>query len=254
MQNLTGGMKSATGLLSDTYFGRDPVVRKATDEVTLMGQEVDKLKAALPPPNSFDSATSKRIAPLLTAATFQAKLVSAIVVSITVKGNRNSTVQLINTLVPKLETDLALLRNALTAANQAALAKTLGDRQDAIDGVLQQLKADWNGTIPGTGQTEIQAAHLRADQHAKQDLKPAWSVLNTVLYQLNVYSVAPVGIFDVARVWPSGTGVRYAVGGGVRLSLVNANFTLGYAFNPQRGPGEGIGALFVKLDISDIFH
>jgi len=40
----------------------------------------------------------------------------------------------------------------------------------------------------------------------------------------------------------------------VRLRLVNANFTFGYAVLPNRLPGEGPGALFFKLDITDLFH
>ncbi len=71
---------------------------------------------------------------------------------------------------------------------------------------------------------------------------------------MNIYSIAPVAIFDVARVWPTNTTTRYALGGGVRLSLVNMNFTLGYAANPKRQSGEGPGALFVSLDVSDLFH
>ena len=82
----------------------------------------------------------------------------------------------------------------------------------------------------------------------------AQKVLNAFLYELNIYSIAPIGVFDVARVWPTGIGTRYAAGGGVRLSLVNMNFTLAYAANPARIPGEGRGALFVKLDVEDLFH
>jgi hypothetical protein len=127
-------------------------------------------------------------------------------------------------------------------------------RSGDFDAALQQLSAVWKGTAAATVQPAIQEARKRADAHAAEDLKPARSVLDTVLYQLNAYSVAPVGIFDVARVWPSGVGTRYGIGGGVRLSLVNANFTIGYAFNPQPRQDEGHGALFLKLDITDIFH
>jgi hypothetical protein len=253
VDKLTGAVKSATGMLSDTYFGKDPAVQKADSEVTAIGVEVDKLTAQLAVPVSFDSATNKRISPILAAAKLHAKLVSSIVTSITVKGNRNSVLALF-TLVPSLDSDLTLLRNALTAASQPTLASTFGDRQTAIDAALQQLSTVWKGTAAGTVQPAIQEARKRADAHADEDLKPARTVLDTVLYQLNAYSVAPVGIFDIARVWPSGVGTRYGIGGGVRLSLVNANFTIGYAFNPQPRQDEGHGALFLKLDITDIFH
>jgi hypothetical protein len=254
VDKLTGAMKSAAGLLSDTYFGKDPAVQKVDLEVKAIGEEIDKLKAELPPPNSFDVATNNRVGPLLAGVTFQAKLIASNVDSITVKGKRNNTVGLVGNQIPALNSKLTVLRNALSTANQAALAKTLGDRQDAIGEALKKLAAAWGAGAPGTTATPIQQARKQADTHAAQDLKPAWKVLNTVLYQLNAYSVAPVGIFDIARVWPTGAGVRYAVGGGARLSLVNANFTLGYAVNPTPKQGEGRGALFLKLDISDLFH
>jgi hypothetical protein len=181
------------------------------------------------------------------------KLIAAIVTSITVKGNRNSTNALINSLVPALDTDLAGLRNLLSSGNRPELATALEQRQAAIDAAKEKLVKAWKPE--GAGATgPIQAARARADKKADQDLKPATKVLNTVLYQLNEYSVSPVGIFDVARVWPSGVGARYAVGGGVRLSLVNVNFTFGYAVNPHRLPAEGPGAVFFKLDITDLFH
>jgi len=71
--------------------------------------------------------------------------------------------------------------------------------------------------------------------------------------QLNIYSISPVAILDVARVWPVNEGGRYGVGPGLRLSLVNANLSFGYAFNPRRGGPEKAGAVFFKLDITSLF-
>ena len=57
----------------------------------------------------------------------------------------------------------------------------------------------------------------------------------------------------MARVWPVNEGVRYGVGPGLRLSLVNANFTIGYVFNPRRVGPEKAGAIFFKLDVTTLF-
>ena len=43
------------------------------------------------------------------------------------------------------------------------------------------------------------------------------------------------------------------VGGGVRLSLVNVNFSAAYVFNPHPVAPEGPGAVFVKLDVTTVF-
>jgi hypothetical protein len=64
--------------------------------------------------------------------------------------------------------------------------------------------------------------------------------------------------FDVAHIGPTGEdphdGNRFAVGGGIRLTLVSTlNLTLTYAVNPQRRPGEGSGALFFALTMRNLF-
>ena len=84
------------------------------------------------------------------------------------------------------------------------------------------------------------------DDQAWQTLAPGHRAIDVFLHELNIYSVSPVAMFDVARVWPVTEGVRYGVGPGLRLSLVNANFTLGYGFNPQRSDRESIGRSFLS--------
>lgn len=88
---------------------------------------------------------------------------------------------------------------------------------------------------------------------AWQKLAPGHRAIDAFLHELNVYSVSPVAILDVARVWPVNEGVRYGVGPGVRLSLVNANFTVAYGFNPHRSNIESVGALNFRLDVTNLF-
>jgi hypothetical protein len=243
---LDGVMRTATGFVSDGYFGKDPAVAAVDDEVRTAGQEVAKLR--LPEPASFDAAGKK----LIGHATLEMKLIAASVHNITLKARRNDTNALINNLLPAIDADLTGIRNLLSSAHQTDLAEAIEERRTAIATAKESLVNAWKPQ--GAAANAIDAARKRADAKAARDVKPAWGVVNTILYQLNAYSVAPVGIFDVARVWPSGAGARYALGGGVRLSLVNANFTFGYAANPRRLRGEGPGALFFKLDVTELFH
>ena len=252
VQKLDGAMKTAAGYISDGYFGKDPRVKLAGTEVTALGNEVALLK--LPDPASFDAATQKLLAPQISSINLSLKLIAGTVTAITVKKTSPNPNALINSLLPGLDTKLTGLRNLLVSASRADLAAAIEQRQTAIDAAKQKVIQAWNPSDSSGAPSPIQQARTLADQKAAADMKPANSILNTVLYQLNAYSVAPVGIFDIARVWPSGVGVRYGVGGGVRLSLVNANFTIGYAVNPHRLPGEGVGALFFKLDVTDLFH
>ena len=97
------------------------------------------------------------------------------------------------------------------------------------------------------------------EAQAENETKPIRRVIDSILYDLNIYSVSPVFAFDVARIGECqpGTsgGVRYGVGGGLRLTLVKSvSFTLGYMVNRDRRPSEGRGALFFGLALRDLFE
>jgi hypothetical protein len=97
-----------------------------------------------------------------------------------------------------------------------------------------------------------------AAQKAANDIAFVSRTLNTLFKDLNIFSVSPVAVFDMASIGPAkGTlgGNRIGPGGGVRLELASyVNFTLGYAWNVNRQPGEGNGALFFSINVRDLFH
>jgi hypothetical protein len=86
----------------------------------------------------------------------------------------------------------------------------------------------------------------------------AGRTINTILYDVNLYSISPVFVFDMARLEAKQTtfgGVRYGPGAGLRLELVSAvQFTSGYAWNTRRGPGEAKGTFFFSMGVRDLFR
>ncbi len=106
--------------------------------------------------------------------------------------------------------------------------------------------------------SELAAIDLTVSHRlAETEMKFPKATMNTLLYQVNLFSLSPVVVFDVAHLGPANPslGTRYAAGGGVRLTLVSqVQFTLGYAANPKRLPGEGKGALFFSMDLRDLFR
>ena len=97
-----------------------------------------------------------------------------------------------------------------------------------------------------------------AAKKAKSDMTFTRNTINTLMYDVNLYSVSPVFIFDIARLdaRKSGLGgVRYGPGAGLRLELVNAaSFTGGYAWNTRRGIGEAKGTFFFSMGVRDLFR
>jgi hypothetical protein len=153
---------------------------------------------------------------------------------------------LVNTSIPALKETTSALTKTLREASQTALAGQLD--QAVVD--MAKGAGDMQMSITDA-ETKFPDQKFIDEGWAK--IAPGHRALDVLLNQLNIYSVAPVAIFDVARVWPVGQGVRYGIGPGIRLSLVNVNLTFGYAYNPHRLPSEKSGAIFVKMDITGLF-
>lgn len=139
--------------------------------------------------------------------------------------------------------------------------------QDACVGELNQQLHDPGIRTTATAVDTARTSILRnfnainqklAAQKAANDIAFVNRTLNTLFKDLNIFSVSPVAVFDMASIGPTkGTlgGNRIGPGGGVRLELASyVDFTLGYAWNVNRQPSEGNGALFFSIDVRDLFH
>jgi hypothetical protein len=241
LPELRGAIETVKGDLTDYYKSNDPAYASARSELDAVGNEVQQLITELA---GIPSATANipAIAASLHTIRLHLPTVSRILVAVR-NGDNKQLTALTDRQMPNLETITANLEQQLTAAGSPAIATAVRATLAAMEGSRTKIKS-------ALAAVNTKAAQARADQ----EFSTAQKVLNAFLYELNIYSIAPVGIFDVARVWPANMATRYAVGGGARLSLVNVNFTIAYAANPKRQPGEGAGALFVKLDVSDLFH
>jgi hypothetical protein len=97
-----------------------------------------------------------------------------------------------------------------------------------------------------------------AGKKASDDMAFTRRTLGTLFNDVNIYSVSPVFVFDVAKIAPSSGGlggIRYGPGLGIRLELASvAHFTAGYAWNVRRGIGEGRGNIFFAIGIRDLFR
>ena len=175
----------------------------------------------------------------------------------------------------------ALRRTASAITPQAAdqyglVMFLLSDDPDEIQylNVTQACGTDLNNAINdnnvatasgrvGTLRSSMVAEFAKIDQNAAgkkaaSDMAFTRRTLNTLFNDVNIYSISPVFVFDVARIGPATDrigGVRYGPGGGIRFELASvAHFTLGYAWNVRRGPDEGRGNVFFSIGIRDLFH
>jgi hypothetical protein len=131
----------------------------------------------------------------------------------------------------------AAVQNATITAEAAALRKIHADMEREYSMIDERA---------ATGKAEGEMRYVK-------------QTLNTLLYDLNVASVGPVFIFDVAHLGPAAPGgepfgTRYGIGAGVRATIVNTlDFTMAYVANPRRTRGESKGAFFLTLRIKEFF-
>ena len=95
-----------------------------------------------------------------------------------------------------------------------------------------------------------------AIRKAEADMGYSRRTINTFIDDINLVSVSPVLMFDVAHLGPASgrLGTRYGIGGGLRVTIVNSvDFTFGYLANPRRLPQESPGAYFLSVQFKDVF-
>jgi len=92
---------------------------------------------------------------------------------------------------------------------------------------------------------------------ARRELAFAHRLVDRLLNEVTLVSVAPALMFDAVCVGPEPAHARrwrFGAGPGLRVSLVNVNLMLGYSFNANRRAGEPRGAFFVQFSVTDLFR
>lgn len=154
-------------------------------------------------------------------------------------------------LSPSVEVDenrLAKVMMCVTELNAALeVDPPIARASASLDSIRSNMEAEFR-----------QIDQSKTESKAKAEMAFTRRTLSTLLNEVNLYSVSPVFVFDVARVG-SGRGgfgaLRYGPGTGLRFEFAStAHFTAGYAWNIKPRPGEGSGTLFFSLGVRDLFH
>jgi len=134
-----------------------------------------------------------------------------------------------------------------------------GDLNHALNNSQVAATSETLQTSAGQFQAQLKAIDDDANAKAATFISYVKRMLYRVLSEVNIVSVSPVGMFDVARIAPATSGpysgTKYGVGGGVRVTLASTvSFTAGYSWNVDRQPGEDPGAFSVSLTTRNLFH
>jgi hypothetical protein len=103
---------------------------------------------------------------------------------------------------------------------------------------------------------EEKLSELEAQAKADRELKGVNSILAFISDRANLYSVKPLIMFDAAQLDAPGRPgghTRYAAGAGLQLTVVIAQFEIGYLHTLRRLPGDDRGNLVMRLVFRNLF-
>jgi hypothetical protein len=217
-------------------------MRKLVEQVGTLEAEASKLSGLVEklPPDNLESVPDELNEAIDELAVSLELLIK---VHLGQKENLPGKMQEILNFLPEVINQTETLRLALVNAQLTALSEQVENSKNALSREQDRLTKQFNQI----DKTEI-------DRLAKEDTRLVNSTLDSFLGEINLYSLSPVAVFDVARVWPDRHGARFGIGGGLRMNIVNFSLTLGYAFNPNPKPREGRGAFFFSMDVTDLLR
>lgn len=245
-----GAEKGAENWFADDYEGASPEFKKLlTDFPAALKIDLDAAKAEFTALRSGDPVSAP-LAAALKSAEGEARLAQNLInhVSDPGRGSDNAT-KLRAWLLPtsRFRNLVAEMRKIEPLAPAAAAQ---------LEATRSSIEAHLSGLEKGISDIHTGPVRAAAEKRAQQDMVRPREVIDTLRHEANSFAFSLVGIADAGRIWPDPNGTRFAFGGGGRFSLVNVNFTLGYAVNPSphKELGQGRGALLIGFTYTNLFR
>jgi hypothetical protein len=150
-------------------------------------------------------------------------------------------------LLQTIRDDIDAVAEFVTQPELADRVRKLQEQKDRLGSLEDDLRVE----MESLKRPEVEVRAIRDTQFTGR-------LLDVIFRELNLYTVSPFALVDVARLGGTHSALfqrnRYAAGGGIRFSLVNFNVDIGYGFNVNRQRGERVGALFFAMNVSDLFR
>jgi hypothetical protein len=242
---LNGQLVSATSAVQTGYVSKDPSFRSAAARLPDVLAALRRLLAAV---EAAESRSGADLADLLDACTSAVKRA---------EGRARRAAE------SRHEAQVGRLAALLSAdPDEDRLNKVHAACVTALDGRLQDAALASEAAALERIHLEMERDYARIDQalatrRAETEMAYVKRTVHALVYELNLVSVSPVVMFDVAHIGPASSrlGTRYGIGGGIRLSLANSlDFTAGYLASPHRLAGEPPGAFFFSMQFKDVFQ
>jgi len=243
-QKLNGAFVTVTNTLQAANAVADIRLKQTLAEMPVLQSKLSALTDAV---KSAQSGAPASLDPLF-AACGNAIQASTDSVNSAISEKPNAAYEIVEELLPDGESPLS-----------DVTTRCGGDLNHALNNSQVAATSETLQTSAGQFQAQLKAIDDDANAKAATFISYVKRMLYRVLSEVNIVSVSPVGMFDVARIAPATSGpysgTKYGVGGGVRVTLASTvSFTAGYSWNVDRQPGEDPGAFSVSLTTRNLFH
>ena len=242
---LEGSITSVTSTLQVFYYSRDPHYPNVIAQLPAAQAALEDLETVV---NTAQQAHADQVPDLFEACTDTIKTVTRRLKDAIKSRTPYGTIQEVLSEDPDDDDQLLNVQQTCeTDLNGALKDPALASATNRIETLRTQITAEFK-----------QIDTKKAEKKAKDEMAFTRRTLNTLFHDVNIYSISPVIVFDMARIGPRNgafAGTRYGPGAGVRFELATtAHFTFGYAWNVKQGPGEGRGNIFFAIGVRDLFH
>jgi hypothetical protein len=241
-ESLDGQLESAEQVLATTYRISDPAHVRAVAAARPLQQHVEALQSRLSEMMPGIPATIRALAGACDDQAAEFLPVAESISEETYVGSllAQSVDEEDVTLSSMIRTCVDQLNGELADPAMSRIGIQLGTARLAIAGNIAQIDT------------------ARAERLAARDMGFARGAVTTILDEMNAVSLAPVFVFDVARLGqhalPSSQTTRHGVGAGVRFSVASAfHVSAGYTWNVNRSLPERRGASFVMMEVATLF-
>jgi hypothetical protein len=243
---LEGAITTVTNTLQNYYASKDPHYANVVTQLPRVRQELDSLKTTVAASQASHPGQSPELFKACTKAVSGA--IRRMDSAITPQGA--DQFGLLTFLLSDDPDEIQLLKVTQVCATDLSTAVNDSDVATASNRVETSRRAI-------TAEFNLIDEEAAA-RKAKAEMAFTRRTLKTLFNDVNIYSISPVVVLDVAKITPQQGGLggaRYGPGLGIRLELASvAHFTTGFAWNVRRGPGEGRGNVFFSIGIRDLFR
>lgn len=252
-------LSSAESVLTNEYVGESPELLAIAGSVRNMPALLEQFRTTV---SSIRGAPhTAEIDEQLNEVDLQfasvSELSQSIIDELAAKRVRTAGIRTLVVGFPARTPPVASYVEELTGAIELLASLVGGESAQSFRRSNAELEAIRKSMAQRFRELEASSTWSAAQKRATRDMRYPRQIVSELTREANLIGISPVAMFDAARVsikdGPA-ADVRFALGTGLRFSIVSLDVTVGYAWNLRRRPGDPRGAVLFTMELSNLFR